>query len=109
MAALLRKLRALAVDLWRTVVTQDGPWNYAGCCGCGENVVNAVLVDSDNGRLVPGEGWCWSCWSRPCVGMPWQQLAELDHIELPRPLVMVPWREADRIVSALIAEREATR
>lgn len=105
-----------------SAVTDAAPWlrdwamyligateGVAGCCGCGEPVINVALVDLVKGREVPGETWCWDCWGKPCTGMPWAYLAELDHIELPRPLVEVPWREADQVVRDLIAERQVSR
>jgi hypothetical protein len=71
----------------------------AGCCGCGGPVINVTLVDAIRDQDVPGEGYCWECWyARP-------SLSECDHIELPGPLVNVHWREADKVVRDLIAER----
>jgi hypothetical protein len=74
----------------------EGP---ATCCGCRGRVINVARVDENLlGKQTPGEAYCWECWyARPIL---------CDHIELPRPIVDTSWREADRIVSGLIADRE---
>lgn len=73
--------------------------DVAGCCGCGGPVINVTMIDDIRDQEVPGETYCWDCWyARPI-------LAECDHIELPGPLINVHWREADRVVRDLIAER----
>jgi hypothetical protein len=95
---MLRRLRWLGD--WATYLLGFG-YGSAGCCGCGQSVVNVAIVDDLKGREVPGETYCWDCWyARPI-------LVNFDHIELPRPLVDVPWREADQVVRDLIAERQA--
>lgn len=95
----LRKIANAIRRLWNQMLDSSG--SYAGCVSCGRKVINVTLVDEVKGREVPGETYCWECW----YGCP--VLVNCDHIELPRPLIDMPWREANEVVRGLIAERQA--
>jgi hypothetical protein len=89
--------------LWDSLIADDGPWNYAGCCGCGRNVVDVFLVITDNGQLVPFEMYCRGCWSDKPV------LDDHDHIWFPETLIKVSWEFTEQVAYRLIEQREVTR
>jgi hypothetical protein len=97
----LTRLPAAAKQAWHWMTTDDGPWNYAGCCGCGRTVVDVFLVISDNGRLRPYEMYCRACWDE-------KPIAWHDHIWFAETLVSTKWEFAEAIAARAIEQREAT-
>lgn len=92
----LTHLAASAKQQWHWMTTDDGPWNYAGCCGCGRQRVDFTLIDRDRrGRPLAGETYCAGCFLRdPMPGF--AALATNEHVRHPQPLIAVPWRDAGR-------------